>query len=376
MEYQVYCLTSLSALIEDLIIYRSLTPLDPRLPGLPELQARLDLPPGPAPRRTAPEYGRLVAQLLQAARALDRPHTSLKNLIYIGDTLFGDSTTFHHLCAGGKWTGWAFIGQDNLHYPPEIKIEGDIYQSNRWETLPKFINLIATQKCPFDESTVLVIDMDKSFIGARGRNDEAINAARIDGLGQTIAELLGPRFNRAAFWNAYHTLDQAIYHPFTTDNQDYIAYLCLMVSAGVLDLETLTRQIAEEIYPHATDCIADLNRQRNQIAITGLLDIHEEVWQGVQTGDPTPFKTFRYNEYLTTLRRFGPLPGNPTEELLTQHIVITEEIWKTALRIKEQGGLIFVISDKPDEAARPTPAQSAAGLQPLHRQKTALVGMV
>ncbi|HUW13039.1 MAG TPA: hypothetical protein VM537_25160, partial [Anaerolineae bacterium] len=55
------------------------------------------------------------------------------------------------------------------------------------------------------------------------------------------------------------------------------------------------------------------------------------------------------------------------EEVLTQRIVITEEVRDLAAVLKGRGCLIFGVSDKPDEASVPSPEQAREGKKPLHR---------
>ena len=106
-----------------------------------------------------------------------------------------------------------------------------------------------------------------------------------------------------------------------------------------------------------------------------LLDIHAEIYANVQKGDPTPFKAFRRTEYRTTLSRFGCAANDdPLEKLLSEEIVITQEVRAIALAWRERGALLFGLSDKPDEASIPTPALAAQGYPPLHRAVTHAVG--
>jgi hypothetical protein len=105
-----------------------------------------------------------------------------------------------------------------------------------------------------------------------------------------------------------------------------------------------------------------------------LAAVHADVWQSVQAGDPTPFKAFRYNEYLTTIARFGDLPGAAVEQILNQRITINQEVRHTALALRQRRVLIFGVSDKPDEASLPTQAQAEQGMKPLHRLETLAVG--
>jgi len=46
-------------------------------------------------------------------------------------------------------------------------------------------------------------------------------------------------FDPPASRRAYVELNQARYHPFTADNQDYLAYACLMLGAGISTLDKI-----------------------------------------------------------------------------------------------------------------------------------------
>jgi hypothetical protein len=98
------------------------------------------------------------------------------------------------------------------------------------------------------------------------------------------------------------------------------------------------------------------------------------VWECVQAGDPTPFKAFRYNEYLTTAARFGGSHDMPLDDLLQNHIVLTQEVREAAEALRARGALLFGISDKPDEASLPNAEQAQAGMLPLHHLPTIAVG--
>ena len=103
--------------------------------------------------------------------------------------------------------------------------------------------------------------------------------------------------------------------------------------------------------------------------------IHADIYTRVQQGDPTPFKAFRYNEYLTTTARMGNLDDRASvPRLLADEIVITQEVREIALIWKERGALLFGLSDKPDEASVPSEEQAAEGWLPIHRVETHAVG--
>ena len=374
MSYEIYGLTTLHATLGDLVVYRNLEPADPRLPGLKMLWRELGWPEYRIPRKADLDYAQVLALILKRTRALDAPTARLERVLYVGDTRLLDGGAFHNLLEATGWTGYAFIARDEPNKAEQITLEGDWYLANRWHALPGFIEFVAGKGFVIDENTVAVIDLDKTFIGARGRNDKVIDAARLEGVQHTIAGLLGARFDQRAFDTAYAELNQPPYHPFTADNQDYLAYICLILGARLYPLDSLIGMIQAGRMRSFHEFIADVQRRRAEIPDDGLRTIHDDIWANVQRGDPTPFKAFRYNEYLATVARFGDLPGATAEEALAERIVITEEVRRAALVLREKGALLFGVSDKPDEASLPQPQQVAGGWQALHRLETMAVG--
>jgi hypothetical protein len=374
MTYTTHGLTSLHEMLGDLLVYRNLIPADRRLPALGDLRERLGLHPDALPRKAEPEYALVIAELLRNARNLERPGADIRRLLYIGDTQLNDGAAFHNLRAASGWLGWAFIGRDDRLQPPRVAVNDLLYLSNRWSGLPGFVRFVESQGFGLDGQTAVVIDVDKTAIGARGRNDSVIDEARLEGIEHTVAGLLGPRFDRVAFRSAYDELNQPAYHAFTADNQDYLAYTCLMLGAGLFTLEALVREIDVGDMSHFSQLITQVQDRRSELEGTGLLSVHDDVWRCSQAGDPTPFKAFRYNEYLTTVARFGDLPGAAATDVLGQRIVITQEVRELALELGARGALVFGVSDKPDEASVPSQAQARAGMKPLHRQETLTVG--
>jgi len=374
MTYTLHGLTSLNECLGDFVVYRNLVPADRRLPSLADLRPSLRLEPGEVPRKAQAAYGRVVAEMLRRARALTRPGAEIRRLVYIGDTRLNDGTAFQNLCAAGGWPGWAFIGRDEVSSPLRTGAEGRLFIANRWSALPRFVQFLQEAGFALDEGTAVVIDMDKTFVGARGRNDRVIDQARVEGVRRTVAGLLGPQFDEAAFRAAYNELNKPAYHAFTADNQDYLAYICLILGAGLHDLDSVVGDLERGDVAHFRDFIARVQARRSKLAATGLLPVHDEVWRAFQAGDPTPFKAFRYNEYLTTVARFGDLRGATAQEVLARRITITQEVRAAALTLRQRGALIFGLSDKPDEASVPTPAQEKAGMKPLHRLETLAVG--
>jgi hypothetical protein len=272
----------------------------------------------------------------------------------------------------------AFIGSET-QAPPLIEVTyapggKRLYLSNRWAALPAFDEFCREQGLPVDEHTAVVLDLDKTTLGGRGRNAQVIDRARLQAVRDTVADLLGADFDGPAFDAAYQQLNQVEFHPFTTDNQDYIAYICLILGSGLYNLESLIGEIRSGQLASFQDFIAGVEAQTGALS-SELRRIHARIYARVQAGDPTPFKAFRRNEYRRTVGLMGYLePSDGVEYLLENEIVITQEVRSQALDWLDRGALLFGLSDKPDEASLPTPELAAAGFLPIHRTPTHSVG--
>lgn len=372
---KTYGHSSLYDLFGDLVILRNLAPVDPRLPALAEAWREMGLQSPRTPRKHEQDYARAAAWFLRRARNLERPETEIRELLFVGDTAMGDGNAYRNLAREGGWAGWCFIGAEKLGQPPAYRLEADnVYLANRWTALADWLSMIQADGARLDEGTAIVVDMDKTAVAARGRNAGPMDAARVEGVERTVAGLLGEAYNGEAFLAAYGVLNDPAYHQFTADNQDYLAYICLVLGAGLADLESLRMDVEagrmasfEQFITWADGRIGD--------APTGLQQIHDEVYGLVQANDPTPFKAFRRNEYLCTAARFGCLPADTAvERMLAEQVCITQEVRELALGLRERGCLVLSMSDKPDEATLPTPELAAQGYQPLHRLQTMAVG--
>jgi len=373
---QIHGSTTMSEFFGDFVIYRRLEPCDARLPGLPDLWESLGWPAYRIPRKSEPAYADVVAEILRQARRLDAPGATIRRLIYIGDTRMNDGTAFINICEAGGWDGRSFIGAEKPAEAPAHTLEENFYLANRWAMLGDFVSHLAEIGFTLDEETVAVIDMDKTTVGARGRNDKVIDNARVQAVHETVAGALGDAFDADAFRLAYDTLNQTDYHPFTGDNQDILAYLCLVIGGKIIELDEMAAGINSGAIPYFDALIRRLDEQQSgALEEARLLSIHRDVLSAWDAGDPTPFKAFRYREFDTTTRHFDAAPpAGSLDDLLASRIMITEEVRATANYLKQQGVLIFGLSDKPDEASVPDVAAREAGRQPLHRCPTLAAG--
>jgi hypothetical protein len=369
--------TSVAEFIGDMIVYRNLWPMDTRLPSLDDIASELGLPAGVTPRKSELAYARVIARLLDSAYALEHTHGGIKRLIFVGDTEMNDGTAFANVCTAGEWPGLAFIGSEKsapaaVHFSQRGGHR--LYLANRWSALADFARYCEDNGFPVDAQTAVVLDLDKTTLGARGRNDHVINQARVEAVRATVGGLLGDAFDLEHFQTAYDELNQTHSHPFTTDNQDVLAYMCLIIGSGLFDLDTLTADIEAGRLQSFQQFIAEVDANQGKIS-ADLRDIHHSVYAYVQAGDPTPFKEFRYNEYECTVERLGCLADDaPLDDMLANEILITQEVREVAHQWKAQGALLFALSDKPDEASIPTDELAEQGYLPIHQMETHAVG--
>ncbi len=372
--------TSVHELLGDLIVYRNLVPCDRRLPALSELRSEIALPEAMIPRKSAPEYAQVIVHLLSLARRLDAPEATIERVIYLGDTRLNDGTAFTNICRSGGWPGLAFIGAER-DGPPELDMVEDdggaLFLASRWAGLGDFVDFCQQRGFSGDQGTAVIIDLDKTTLGARGRNDHLIDRARVEAVRRTVSGLLGNSFDCGQFETAYSRLNRVEFHPFTTDNQDYLAYLCLILGSGLWSLGALVSDVRAGRLGDFRGFMAEVDRRSAELAARspGLLPIHHQIHARVAASDPTPFKAFRHQEYRATVELMGKLADDaPVAEMLEQEIVITQEVREAVLGWRNRGALIFGLSDKPDEASLPPDDLAAQGYRPIHQTETHAVG--
>lgn len=372
-----------SDFLADRMVYRNLNPVDERLVGFEAIRRQLGLADGYVPRKSELDYARVVYELLKQAQQLRSPGRVLRRIVFVGDTRRNDGLTFDNLCQVSGLPGTAFIG-DEAATPAKVEVAQtaggrSLYLANRWQALldsgdQGFSGFCLRQGLSVDEGSALLVDLDKTALAARGRNAQVIDAARVQAVEDTVAEGLGASFNRRAFRTAYDRLNQPEFHSFTADNQDYLAYICLILGSELVELEDLVQDVRTGEISSFAAFIGMIEARAGELE-GGLCDLHAEIYARFQHGDPTPFKAFRRKEYLATIRRLGCLDDEaPLPERLEKEIVITAEVLSLAVDWAARGALVFGLSDKPDEASMPTVELAAQGYQAIHQTLTHVVG--
>ena len=371
-------LSSLADFLDDRVIYRSLEPLDSRVQGLKRARMHMGLHTTDIPRKLDRDYAKAAVWFMEQFHEVDGHPGEIEEILFIGDTLSGDGQAFLNMVERSGWRGSCLIVSEKPDEDAAIDLstlEG-IVPGNRWSHLGDWLAALVEDGFKLDVSTVVVIDLDKTAIGARGRNDKAIDKARLTGIYRTMNSVLGSNFNQEAFETDYNTLNQPRFHIITGDNQDYLGYICLMLNGCVTSLEEVLAEVESgslRSFQHLIRWIEILIKN-GHCASESLRQAHEAVLMSVQAGDPTPFKRFRREELIATLEHMNNLPDDaPVADRLPAEITITQEVREAALWLKGRGCLVTSMSDKPDEASRPD-RRSNGESQPIHRALTHTVG--
>lgn len=367
----MYAHKKMSDFLGDRVAYRNLEPADPGLPKLADIWQEVGLDTLRVPRKTEPVYAAAVYRFLQAAQAR-RGLPALQRILFIGDTPMNDGTSAKNL--GEYLPMRGFIGADRLADEKQVKIDGPLMLANRWQALSEFLEWVRTEGFAIDEQTALLLDLDKTTLGPRGRNDKVIDQARVTAVRRTVEELLGGDFDESAFRSVYDRLNQIEYHPFTGDNQDYLAYISLMVVGDIYPAGRLWSDLDSGRLTGFQQFVTLCDGHQSDMS-EGLVTAHREVTANMARRDPTPFKSFRFREYYSTIALMNHLPDDtPEAELLAGEITLTGEVVELTEQLTAQGALTFGLSDKPDEASVPQPEAAAKGAKPLHHIAMKVVG--
>ena len=96
----------------------------------------------------------------------------IERLIFIGDTRLNDGTAYENLCMLGDWPGLAFIGSEKPE-PARVELAATaggypLVLANRWSALADLESYCLERGLRIDESTAVVVDLDKTALGAPG----------------------------------------------------------------------------------------------------------------------------------------------------------------------------------------------------------------
>ncbi|MCG8346224.1 MAG: hypothetical protein MI924_00405 [Chloroflexales bacterium] len=339
---------TIAALTGDFVLYRDLQPCDPKLPGLAELRSELGFSPDLLPRKRDPDGAKVILEIIRQASA-QQGSAAPQAFLVIGDT-DNDRHFANHLRHISGCPVRAFIGVDHLADPPDMRWDGETATANRWALLETWLDQVRTDDL-VNEQTVVLLDIDKTLLGPRGRCDVAIDDARAEGAWRIASVTLGDAIEQRAFHSFYATLCRKEYHGLTLDNQDYVVYIAMLLVSDTLSFDQLRQGMVDGSFHTFTTLLGAVEPRLHP----ALANLQAEIRAADAAGDPTPFKAFRHAEFVATVARM-------TDGRLT----LCREVVELAQHLAAQGLCCVAVSDKPAEASLPTPEQTLAGLQPLH----------
>lgn len=360
------------------LVYRNLIPADARLSSIGDLRTRLGLDAGKLPRKAEPEYAAVVGEILRDARRVTGMAGEGARLIYVGDTRHNDVAAFTNICRVTGWTGRAFIADEGAGSPREVRQLTDgvtLTVSDQWADVAPFAANGYVTGFGCDEDTIVVVDIDKTLLGARGRNDQVIDRARQDAAYEVALDVAGEALaNKDSFARIYDTVNSPAFHRLTGDNQDAVAYTSLLVACGLFELDDLAARVACGWIEDFRAFVCDVARRRSELP-GDVARLQDNIRGQVEAGNPTPFAAFRRAEYRCTVARMGCLPDEAAPgKMLDEEIVITREVWESVQAWKTRGAALFGLSDKPDEACFPPADNADTENRPIHETRTHIVG--
>jgi len=197
--------------------------------------------------------------------------------------------------------------------------------------------------------TVVIIDIDKTLIGARGRNDRALDKARMDAIISLAGEIFG-EIDIDRFEFVYSEMNKKNMHPFTQDNQDTVAIMSIVFYGDYYNLERFIKEFYDVKWANPLDFLNFINISKEDKAF----EFVEEVKENLRMQHPTSFPTFRKRELYYTLNRMDFLPDETdVNDLINEEIMITKEVFEIGFLAKSKGSLVFGLSDKPELSSIP-----------------------
>lgn len=316
---------TLSDMLQNNVVFRELNPLNSSLPNFEKLKTELFLQS--LPRKKDREYARVLYRILKSLK-------DFANIVYIGDTFLSDLTVIKNLKKCANEPVFGVITSEGAPLP-----ENDdtfVIFSDKWANLPTLV------EDKISGGSLVIIDLDKTFIGANGRNHLPIDKARTDAI-VALAKNIFEAPNEEDFLKLYQKIHSKEFLAFTADNQDIVSILTLIIYSSVVSFEEFAHFAKTGTFEEFIDKI-DVKEP--------LLTYVNEVRSNLKLNMPTLFPTFRKIELEKTIGRMDFLPVDaPLSELLSEEILITGEVYEVADRALEKGAALFGVSDKPEIAS-------------------------
>lgn len=334
----MYKRDKINTIFEDYIVFRELNPVKKELSSFSKFKETLGL--NFLPRKKDPEYARVLSLLFKEIG-------EFKKIIYFGDTMLNDGGVIANLTNLKEYRVFGIITEEKEK--DFITVKGNIILNTKWRNLFSILEILEKKGFLIDRETVVVIDIDKTLIGARGRNNKAIDRARMD----AILSIMNDTFESVdieRFEYIYSRLNRRSLHPFTGDNQDIVSIMSIVFYGDYYALGRFIREFYIGKWIEPFEFLTSITVSKNST----VYDLLEEVKENLKNKNPTAFPTFRKREFEFTIKRMDFLPDKAeVRKLLNEEILITKEVYEVGKFAKERGALVFGLSDKPELSSIP-----------------------
>ena len=323
----------LTDIFGDFIIFRELNPVNKNLPQFERVKKALSLEK--LPRKKDKDYVKVLSYIFSFAGGY-------KRIFYIGDTLMSDLSVINSFSRYTDFETFGIITREGELNGFEDR--GNFVLNGKWKNLQNVFSFCEKNHFTISEDTVFIIDIDKTAIGARGRNDKAIDRARMDAIKALAGEIFG-EVNKEEFSMIYDVVNKKDFFYITEDNQDIVSIVSFLVYDGALSLE----QLGSGEFENTISLLSSVKPDN-----TKLEKYVQTVLVNVEKGNPTAFPEFRKKEFEKTILRTDFLADETLpSKLLSEEILITGEVYDLALIAKEKGAFVFGVSDKPALSTMP-----------------------
>jgi hypothetical protein len=336
---------SVADLFSDYICLRDLQPRTSSIRGLDALRDSLKLAAPFVPRKSEPDYARVVGSFVNELVGPDA------RIIYVGDTVFNDGSVICNLDAFLPGSTFGFLCNEKGFGGAQDFILGPVYFAQQWRSLVSFARECRSRNIHFDQNTVALFDLDQTVYAAKGRDDKALHQARWDAIQSFLRDTIPSyKYDAKQAERIYRQFDRDEYHHVTRDNMDYVVLLVLAVAAGLCDVREIEAFAAsrENTISALTELLHTraLARQGHE-KIEDVLNVIRAVHYNTLAGDQTPCKDFRrYECRATALRMRASDEGEDVGR-----ICLNREVVDFIRYLKEHNAKVFAVSDRPVEAA-------------------------
>ncbi len=347
----MYKRVKLNDIYENYIVFRELNPVKKSLPQFDEIRSKLGFSYLPRKKENPPDYVKALSYIFQSIRPFQK-------ILYIGDTEMSDGGVIKAFTELGTYQVAGIITQEKKEN--KVEFEENIVKNTKWSNLKHILEEIKDIGFHIDYSTVVVIDIDKTFIGARGRNDKAIDNARMDAV-ISIAKKIFPSFDRGNFSQIYSKINTKKFYSLTNDNQDIVSIASIIIYSGAIDLRQFEKDFELGMIKGPLSLFKRC-RIKNEL----LKNIVASIRKNIEMGNPTPFPTFRKEEFRSTIGRMDFLTDDVSEErLLKEEIMATKEVYEIGEIAKMNRAVVFGVSDKPTLSSVP---ETHSFLKPIYEE--------